>query len=341
MLMRTPHDFHYESFSTDYGTTWSKATPSRFSATITMPTIQRLRDGRILLLWNNTVPLPETAHDGGYWEDVFTNRDVLHGAISEDDGKTWKGFREIYLNPLRNKADMATFAGKMGSLDRSVHQTEFVQVDDSTVLISLGQHPKFRKLMKLNLNYFYQNSQVETFEDGLQNWTYHKYIAGIKGHCAYNRKPGAFIQNHDNKNCMHIKATVDSELLSNNSGALYNFNTRKNGILTVKLKLDNNFKEGTINLLDKWFNPTDSLAKHYAQYRFDLSNRKLLDKNWHQVKLIWNADNCKFYIDEELTNEVSLKNKTVNGISYIHFFLPCIDAENGGVYLSELKVSSF
>lgn len=40
----------------------------------------------------------------GIWEDVFTNRDVNHAAISEDDGKSWIGMREMVLNPLRCRA---------------------------------------------------------------------------------------------------------------------------------------------------------------------------------------------------------------------------------------------
>ncbi|MFT5131408.1 MAG: hypothetical protein ACI8W8_005044, partial [Rhodothermales bacterium] len=51
MLARTAQDQHYESFSEDFGATWSPAKPSRFWGTITMPTLHRLRDGRLLFLW--------------------------------------------------------------------------------------------------------------------------------------------------------------------------------------------------------------------------------------------------------------------------------------------------
>ena len=45
----------------------------------------------------------------GRAETVFTNRDALHAAISEDDGKTWIGFREVALDPIRNRADFRSF----------------------------------------------------------------------------------------------------------------------------------------------------------------------------------------------------------------------------------------
>ena len=98
-----------------------------------MPTLYRLSDGRALLLWCNTTPLPETdrteepvpeSAKNGRWEDVFTNRDACHAAISEDDGRTWIGFREMRLNPLRNAGDF----GSQASHDFSVHQPQALEL---------------------------------------------------------------------------------------------------------------------------------------------------------------------------------------------------------------------
>ena len=46
-------------------------------------------------------------------------RDTQHAAISDDDGKTWIGFREFTLDPLRNKNN---YAITKGSNDRAQHQ---------------------------------------------------------------------------------------------------------------------------------------------------------------------------------------------------------------------------
>jgi hypothetical protein len=77
--------------------------------------------------------LPELNHDAqpglnqsereGRSEDFFTNRDVIHAAISADDGRTWRGFRELYLNDRRNDADFRTTGGNAESLDKSIHQS--------------------------------------------------------------------------------------------------------------------------------------------------------------------------------------------------------------------------
>ena len=53
MLIRNAQDNLYESFSENRGETWSTPVPSRFYGTITMPTIQRLKNGSLLLIWNN------------------------------------------------------------------------------------------------------------------------------------------------------------------------------------------------------------------------------------------------------------------------------------------------
>lgn len=90
MALRTSSGHHAFSASRDGGETWSEPRENpAFWATNTMPYLFRLKDGRLLFFWNNTVPLPtrdaaeypELATDAatlaGVWETVFTNRDVL------------------------------------------------------------------------------------------------------------------------------------------------------------------------------------------------------------------------------------------------------------------------
>lgn len=123
-------------FSKDYGETWSKPEPSRFFGTLTMNTLGRLDDGTIVSLWTNTMALPENATAGnGTWEDVFTNRDSHHIAMSGDEGKTWYGFREIILDEHRNHPGYATLDGPE---DRGKHQSEMVQLDKTASLFPWG-----------------------------------------------------------------------------------------------------------------------------------------------------------------------------------------------------------
>ncbi|MDB4727628.1 glycoside hydrolase [Saprospiraceae bacterium] len=345
MLIRTAQDNLYESFSENAGESWSTPVPSRFYGTITMPTIQRLKNGSLLLIWCNTTPLPEVKHTGGYWEDVFTNRDALHATISDDDGKTWTGFREIYLNPLRNDSLMATRYGTMGSLDRSVHQSELIEIDEDKVLIAFGQHPKFRKILTLDLNWLYEKESFDNFSNGLAHWSYHKYIKGIKGHCAYNRKPGAFLISHPekpNRKVMLLKAESDSTLLGSYRGALFNFPAGQKGEIQLRIKINKGFEGMLMSLHDRWFNPIDTVAKHYSMFNVKIEEEFLNPDIWYDLKLEWkNANNdktgyCNLFIDDKMMKKIPIENKSRNGISYIHFSLPLIEDVNEGILIESI-----
>ena len=64
-------------------------------------TVFRIKDGRLLLLWNNcgADPLPPVK-----WQ--CAERAVLAAAISDDEGKTWKGYREIGAGGEARRGDL-------------------------------------------------------------------------------------------------------------------------------------------------------------------------------------------------------------------------------------------
>lgn len=140
-----------------------------------MNTLGRLDDGTIVSLWTNTMALPENATAGnGTWEDVFTNRDSHHIAMSGDEGKTWYGFREIILDEHRNHPGYATLDGPE---DRGKHQSEMVQLDKNRILISLGQHKNHRRLVIVDRRWVRAKTRAtQTGKDLDSQWTIHTYI---------------------------------------------------------------------------------------------------------------------------------------------------------------------
>lgn len=92
MLIRTQLGRLYESFSED-GITWSRPRPTPLLSSDSPVGLVRLSDGRIVLLWNNCLRYPYAL--GG--------RHVLHVAISEDEGRSFRGYREVVRDPLRNQ----------------------------------------------------------------------------------------------------------------------------------------------------------------------------------------------------------------------------------------------
>jgi hypothetical protein len=353
MLMRTSQDNLYESFSHDGGETWEPARPSRFYSTLTMPTLGRLRDGRILLLWNNTTPLPEVARDeshlffvgsgvlDGTWEDVFTNRDAIHAAVSADEGKTWQGFRELYLNPRRNDGNYA----ETGGTDRSVHQSQFVELDDGSVLVSLGQHPLHRALVKFHPDWLLEKKRASSFQNALEDWSVHMYVAGIRGHCAFNRRAGADLVEHPNRpsqKALRIRRLGGARprqfaLVSENQGAVWNFPAGSAGTLTVRVMFRQSGRGGRISLLDRWVNPTDPVAGIHSMFTVSDADLDLTPGRWHEIRFAWDGlndqttDRCRLYVDGVLQDaHLPLNRPSANGISYVHFQSAAVAEDTAG-----------
>ena len=92
MLIRTQVGRLYESYSDD-GVLWSHPRPTHLISSDSPVGMVRLPDGRLTLLWNKCRRYPY-AHGG---------RHVLHGALSDDDGITWTGHREVARDPHRDE----------------------------------------------------------------------------------------------------------------------------------------------------------------------------------------------------------------------------------------------
>jgi len=358
MLLRTSTDVHYEAFSYDGGDTWTNPAPSPFYGTATMPTLHRLSDGRILLIWCNTTPLPERDHNrladddprkapilAGRAEDVFTNRDALHAAISGVDGKTWTGFREILLNPARNDSDFATsHGGPDVSLDKSVHQAQVIELAEGKVLVAAGQHPACRRLVLFDPQWLYETSRRDDFNHGLEHWSVHQYIDDIRGHCAYDRQVGPQLVPRPDKpdaKALHIAHLPDTRLVSDVQGAVWNFPAAKDGTFVTRLKLLPGSKGGRINLTDRWFNPTDTTAHHFAMYSVTFgtgpdSMLRLDEGRWYELRFTWDnvvRGSCVLTVDSRSIT-IPLMRPSRFGISYVHF-LSAVDEYDQAGYLVE------
>ncbi|MEP6597661.1 MAG: sialidase family protein [Ginsengibacter sp.] len=363
MLLRTSMDNLYESFSEDNGAAWTIPLPSRFYATLTMPTFFRLKDGRLMLFECNTTPLPEVDRSadttiseqqktGVTWEDVFTNRDAIHAAISEDDGKTWIGFRELYLNPLRNDSNFATSGGKELSLDKSVQQSQAVELPYGKVLVAFGQHPLVRAMIIFDPAWLYENSRSDNFARGLRNWSTFKYIDGIKGHCAYNRDSGPPIVKNPSKNShkvLNIRRSDNPALVCQNDGAVWNFPAGLIGSFTTRIFLKSGGMGGRISLIDRWFNPTDTLAYRYAMYSLTFTGNGNIDNQpalrqgkWHELNFKWDnllSGNCQLKIDGKIyPKQLHLNLPSENGISYVHFQSIADKEDKKGFFIESVSV---
>jgi hypothetical protein len=367
MLIRTSQDCHYESFSEDGGESWSTPAPSRFYATITMPLLFRMSDGRILAVWNNSTPLPELNHDKqpglnqsereGRSEDFFTNRDVLHAAISTDDGRTWRGFRELYLNERRNDGDFRSSGGNAESVDKSIHQSQAIELPEKKILLSFGQHPLCRRLMIFDPDWLLENHREDDFSLGLGGWSVQQYLKsvagnfrGVSGHCAYNRRAGASLVPHPDglaREVLQVARHPDPRLVHEVEGAVWNFPCWPRGSLKVRLRMPEGSQGVQICLVDRWFNPADPVVAHFAQHvlRVDAAGRInsvpcLKPDAWADLEIRWDQDAAKFRVSDGDWHDLPRVFPTRNGISYLHLQSAATEADPNGVLIESVAASA-
>ncbi|WP_165840879.1 sialidase family protein [Larkinella punicea] len=126
MLIRTNKGHLYESFSSDHGQIWQAARPTRFISSDSPAELLRLSDRRLVLLlnsnqrWDN----PRSYAAGG--------REMLHAAISRDEGKTWQGFREVLTMP-------AAKPGRVEKNDRGTAYASAAETAEGKVALVAGQ----------------------------------------------------------------------------------------------------------------------------------------------------------------------------------------------------------
>lgn len=329
MIMRTSQDRHYQSFSHDGGATWTPATPSPFYGTITMPTLYRMADGRLLFFWSNTTPLPELARADGVWEDVFTNRDAAHVAISADDGRTWSGFRELLLSPERNSHHYQAPA------DKSVHQVQAVEVAPGKMLVAVGQNPECRRLLLFDVNWLNEPRRSCDFTNGLEDWSAFRYYKGITGHCCYNRQAQPLLVPHPDRpgqRVLRLDYTRNDSLVQDNDGAVWNFPAARNGELIMRLQIPEKAARVHLILNDRWFNPTDSVARHECMYTLPLTRNRLQisDNGWHHLRILWQQNRpAQLYIDGKKRATLPVICPTEHGPSYLHLLGEPVPADEG------------
>jgi hypothetical protein len=123
MLIRTTHGVLYQSFSNDGGETWEKARTTSFISSDSPSSVLRLKDGRLIMFFNSCQRWdnPNSYAMGG--------REVLHAAISADDGLTWKGNREVAFEneEIPEKGD------------RGTAYSSAIEIEDGRILLATGQ----------------------------------------------------------------------------------------------------------------------------------------------------------------------------------------------------------
>ncbi len=362
MIVRTSQNYHYAYYSYDFGETWTKPEPTIFHSTLTMPTLYRLHDNRLMFFWCNTQPLPELDHSkqmppldsgeqDGTWEDLFTNRDANHVAISEDDGESWIGFREMMLNPVRNNSDFRAAGGGYRIKDKSVHQIEAIELPYNKMLVFAGQHEYCTRGFIFDIDWLYEKNRKEDFTHGLINMSTQVYLKSISGnfksfsgHCAWNRTNGAVVMPDpdykDREEVLFLSVTDDERLYSNTQGAVWNFPTVKKGSVKIKLRVCGSGLR--ISLTDRWINPVDAEIQNDAYVTYIATSDIAPNDKWTLLEVKWNTESgdCIIKCDDAVVASLKSKVAAPYGICYLHLQTVGKEPDVKGVYIKSLDMKA-
>lgn len=331
MLARTETGRLYESYSND-GVNWDPLTPSRFLGTDAPANFLRLDDGR-MLLFMNACEKP-TRHNG---DGVYGGRDVLHAAISDDEGKTWHGFREVYRDPTRNESPP-----KDG--DRGTAYPMPYRAPDGQVLVMTGQGRAGATVM-FDPDWLLATHAEDDFSEGLDRWSVFKHF-GPAERWWRDRTQGAVLVPHpddESKHVLHVRRPDEKS----GDGAVFNFPMGQSGALTMRVQLRSGFSGASIALMDRFFNPTDERAEVEAPFCLwikddgHISMRNALDMDrWYTLRFEWNlaTRTCVVYVDDEATVYLKQAYREPMGVNYVRIRSTAEQIDNAGLLIESVSV---
>ncbi len=306
MLMRTQTGRLYQSYSED-GNEWTKADPSIFRSSSSPAALIRLNDGRLMIFWNSCEHTPW--YNG---KKIYSGRDVLHCAISEDEGKSWKGFREVYRDPKRNENPP-----KRG--DRGTAYPDAAATANGEAMLVTGQGEGRRAILVVNPDWLYESGQFDDFSDGLAKWCVFREDA------IYERSAGAkVVQDSIGNNSKALHVYKDTGKCA--AAAVRNFPWSTSGNMEMKIMAEKGFAGGSISLVDRFFNPYDRSVENEPVFQVHIVCKpvkktaiKLEQGRWHKLQMKWSVKKgyCEVSLEDKTLMYVPLLRDRAGGVNYL------------------------
>ncbi|MBI3852082.1 MAG: exo-alpha-sialidase [Verrucomicrobia bacterium] len=313
MLIRTQAGHQYEAFSRDDGDTWTEPVPSRFVSSNAPGGFLRLRDGRIVLAWNNCMGPTAVNYD----------RQVLTAAISRDDGKTWRGYREI---------------ARIAPGGSQVTYPYLTQAADGAIVVSYADSEWKGRWLRVRPDWLQENRLSETFRDKLSNWV----TLGTEGVTTIPHPERAGAQVLSLR-----KPSADKP-----AGASLNFPFGAKGDVALKLRLQPGFEGCGICLTDFFslpgraepgrfgvrIEPDGSLATATAAGQFQPTAVRLSLEKWHTLRLAWDckAGACRIFLDRKSVGEARQLSRAP-GVCYLRLCSLAGKTDQAGMQLESVE----
>jgi len=269
MLIRTQQGRFYESFSPD-GAAWGTPMPSAIVSSDSPGGIVRLTDGRLMLFWNNCLRYPY----------AYGGRQVLHAAISADEGQTWRGYREVARDPLRNEPPPP----------RGDHGTAYpfpIALRDGRAAFVTGQGAGRVVCKVVDPEWLTEPRQEERFAEGLYSWS----VFGTRGVSLFPHpdRPDA--------RALHI-GREDTDWPA---CAVWNFPAGAAGSIQLRLQLLPDSPGAHIGITDHFSTPFDLEEVFHNLFDVTLGPDVVPPGQWHDIELRWDCGRraCEVLVDSE------------------------------------------
>ena len=316
LLIRTQLGRFFESFSPD-GSVWSPPRPTAILSSDSPPSLTRLKDDRIVMLWNNSLRFCYA--QGG--------RHVLHGAISDDEGRTWRGYREVVWNPEAGEAPPPNG-------DHGVSYTVPALTPDGEIItpVSLGGTAGVG-LVRLQPAWLCEKSRACDISTGLDGWA-HFGTRGVE--CT--SEPGSA-----SGHALQLRKTNPDWP----AAAVWNFPNGLTGRLTLRLKINAGFLGARIGLTDHFSVPFEPEDARYNLFNLSLAPGEKASKRrgnirpdvWHKLIFDWDCrkGQCRVSVDGQRLEILPLQRAT-SGVNYLRICSTADDTDTAGLLIQSVDV---
>lgn len=332
MLMRTQTGLLYESYSGD-GVQWSSAQPTSFRSSNSPASVLQLTDGRLVIFWNQCED-PSRVNGA----PIYTNRDVLHAAVSADGGKTWSGYREVYRDPLRNQSPP-----KQG--DRGTAYPYSVEVAANRILLGTGQSAKRVAMIQVDPNWITATHAEEDFSQGADNWSTYKPFGPAHRYWR-DRAAGAQVIDHPDqpgKNVLHVRRPDEKS----GDDAVWNFPAGERGCLKIRLLISSQCMGAQIAFADRHITPNDPKVEDLATFVFPLCSATddetipMIERDhWTTLQCDWDIlqRKCTVSIEGKTIAELKMVNTKSRFVNYLRLKSTAPDVDNAGILIDNIQV---
>jgi hypothetical protein len=314
MLIRTNKGHLYESYSDNMGETWLPPKSTNFISSDSPATLLRLSDDRIVMIWSGNQR----------WDDnrSYANggREVLHAAISDNEGKSWKGFREVLISPSGH------FIIKM---DIGTAYPSAVETAEGKVLFVSGQAEE-RAIVCFDPDWLEQTSAYDNFSNGLAQWTLFGVDSTIRLTTNGPRK---------SEHALLVRKTDANK--KSGSEAVWNFPMTQKGKLVLEITRYKGSKGINLSLTDHFSVSYDSLASVNSVVSFATGN-SIAEKETENMKItiLWDSLSGKAFItmNNKRPGEIIFQRKSITGLNYLRMGIPGTGPDSAGYCIKSVRL---